>query len=161
MATPYAAEYLEFIGETDTLLIGSRAIWAVDLADFRSIGDSNGDNVAPAGAQGEVDRPATRQGLTAEVGTLVVDGHYDQDNVLLTCEDDWRANAIALSDYVTTFFDVHCIGRLATARLTINGDTREATAKLTRIAPFNEHAGSRNIFTTALQVRVGLGMLVA
>lgn len=78
MPTAAYPEYVELVGASSTLLIGSRGISMVDDDGLGQIGGSRGSDLTYAQVDGAVALPRYRGVLTVTM-TLHIDGQWDED----------------------------------------------------------------------------------
>lgn len=159
MATPWFPEYIELVGATATLLLGSRAIWCGDDTDLLLSGPSRGSNSTIGATIGTLGRDRIRGELGATLQQVTIDGAYDQDNAYVASGQ--RANCLSLMRVVIDFFEEDCVGRGFTLRRVEPTQTWEATAQLEQVgawAPLSDVVTETELSVT---LSTGLMTLVA
>lgn len=158
MATAWFSEYVEAVGSGGTLLLGSRAIWVADHTDLFMVGESVGDNLPVADADGTVARARDRGELSVELRGVTVDGAFDEDNVAVASGAQ-RSNLLTLMRKVATFWDDSCTGRQFTLRLTEGATIYTADAQFEAIGRWRPVEGSTVAVQTDLLVTLNDGVL--
>lgn len=128
MSTPWLDEYIEVVGDSDTLLIGSRAIWCNDPSDLLRTGPSVGSNLPVARQDGTSPRDRRRGELAVELRQLRIDGAFNENNQPVAASQR-RSNLLNLIRKVATFADLHCEGRQCLLVWHTGGDVYEGDAQ--------------------------------
>lgn len=128
MATAAGSEYVELIGGTSTLLIGSKAIRLVGYDGLAMAGPSRGTDLTYAQTDGADAYPRYRGSLAVTLSLYIV-GHFDQDNVAQSYSS-WVTNAWTLVDAVSGWPDTN--NRECTLSWTRPDTTLTAAARFER-----------------------------
>lgn len=151
MATPAGSEYVELVGASSTLLLGSAGIVLSDASGLLTVGSSRGQDLVAGQAAGRLQRDRVRDSFTEPLGFRII-GQYDQDGNGVA---DPVANALSLWQTVRDFPDSE--GRAFTVRYTQFSSVFEAPAVFEEFGPWSRP--DEAVFYGSLIVTVPSGVL--
>ena len=151
MPTPWDDEYVELVGASTTLLLGSGGIRLSEAADVMAVGPSRGQDRIAGGQDGRLLRTRVRDALPITLGLTII-GAYDEDGATVA---DPVANGIALLRKVMAWPDTE--DRQFTLRLTQFTAVYEATAVFEEFGKITRPDDS--LWRTSMLVTVPSGVL--